>query len=269
VRTRNVRSLDRRKRRRSIVSAVLALVVLLLAGLGAYLLMTRTLVVREVAFIGNRHLKDEDLSALIGIRPKERMFTVSAREIHRRVMTSAWIKAAVVSKDLSGRIEVRVVEAVPAAVLRLSEKAYLVDSGGVVLDELRDVTAFFLPVLRDIDPSENRETYAEALRLVKVLHERKLVSYGGSLQITGRRPEDITLTVDQVPIRVGVGDVDMKLERLKFVKDEIERRKLEVEYVDLRFLDRIVIKPVSHEPPKTARPSDGKKKRTPSHDRRP
>lgn len=266
MKQRNVRSLERRRRKRSILSATIALLFVALAGLGAYLLITRALVVRDVAFVGNRHLKSDDLSALIGIRPRDRMCATSAREIHRRLMTSPWIKAAAVSKDLSGRIEVRVVEAVPTAVLRLSDKAYLIEGGGTLLEELKETTAFFLPVLHDIDPSAQKETYAEALRLVRVLHDRKLVAYGGSLQITGQRPEDITLTVDHVPIRIGVGDVDRKLERLQFVKDEIERRKLQVEYVDLRFLDRIIIKPVSSEPPKArpkaARQSDGKKKRT-------
>jgi cell division protein FtsQ len=266
MKQRNVRSLERRRRKRSILSATIALLFVALAGLGAYFVMTRTLVVREAAFVGNRHLKSDDLSALIGVRPGDRMCATSAGEIHRRLMTSPWIKAAAVSKDLSGLIEVRVVEAVPVAVLRLADKAYLIEGGGTLLEELKETTAFFLPVLYDIDPSAQKETYAEALRLVRVLHDRKLVAYGGSLQITGQRPEDITLTVDHIPIRVGVGDVDRKLERLQFVKDEIERRKLEVEYVDLRFLDRIIIKPVSSGPPK-ARPkaagqSDGKKKRT-------
>ncbi|MGO9613709.1 MAG: hypothetical protein ACLPX5_11830, partial [Dissulfurispiraceae bacterium] len=57
--------------------------------------------------------------------------------------------------------------------------------------------------------------------------------------------------------------------RLRVVKEEIERRNMLVEYVDLRFNDKIIVKPVTQVPEKKEKPvktqlktpQDGKKQK--------
>ena len=100
----------------------------------------------------------------------------------------------------------------------------------------------FLPIIKDIDHNRNREAYAEAVKFVNVLNRRTL-SYGGSIEITGQRPEDITLKLGSIAIKIGAGDFEKKIERLEFAKDEIEKRNIAVEHIDLRFADKIIVKP--------------------------
>ena len=59
-------------------------------------------------------------------------------------------------------------------------------------------------------------------------------------------PEDITLKVDSISIKVGAGDFDKKLERLEAIKDEIQKRNMTIEYIDLRFANKVIVKPLGN-----------------------
>jgi len=48
-----------------------------------------------------------------------------------------------------------------------------------------------------------------------------------------------------VVIRMGQGDYERKLSRLLALEDEIKKRQIAVDYVDLRFANRVVVKPIS------------------------
>ena len=241
---RNTRSLDRQKGRKKLRSLLLASFLAVSVCLGTYYIVRHSIRTGEIVFTGNNHLKNEELTALIKIRKGDKTFGVSGAEIQKSLLRSPWIKDAVIRRELSGRMLVKVTEAAPVAILSLSGRPYLVDRDGAVLEEMKEGTVLFLPVIKDIDPRVNAETYNEAIKFVRVLHDKRILSPGGSLEISGQRPEEIALKLDSVSIKVGIGDFERKLGRLKFVRDEIEKRNMSVEYIDLRFSNRIIVKPV-------------------------
>jgi cell division protein FtsQ len=226
-----------------IAAGVAIMVVLTAAALLAY----DHLLIREVNFYGNRHLTYEELLSLSGCSQKDRLFAVSAGDIYRKLKTSPWIKDAMVRKDLSGKVTIQITEAVAIAVLLADEKPYLVDREGLRLEEIRGEPVYFLPVIK-IDPASCKEAYQEAVVLAGILYDGKVMAHQGNIELSGTRPEDITMKVDNLPVRIGVGDLTKKLEKLNFVREELVRRNMAVEYIDLRFADKIVVKPVSREP---------------------
>jgi len=214
--------------------------VLVVAGIGA--LANEYLFIREMNFYGNRHLSEDDLKALTGCSTKSRLFSISASEIYRRLRTSPWVKDAMVRKDLTGRLDIYLTESVAIGVLLADDKPWLIDREGVRLEAIRPEQSYFLPLIKT-DPSASSEAYQEAVSLATVLHDRKLMAQAGNTEITGTRPEDITMKADDLVIKIGAGEFHKKLEKLNFVKEEIARRNMKVEYVDLRFADKIVVKP--------------------------
>jgi cell division protein FtsQ len=189
---------------------------------------------------------------------------VSSQELHQRLRGSPWVKDAVVRKDVSGKIEIKVSEAVPIAILEISDAPSLVDREGIVLEQLRDDAVLLLPVIKDIDPERDKEAYAEAVRFVRFLHDKRVISFNGNIEVTGKRPEDLSIKVDDIIIKVGAGDIERKLQRLKVVIEEIDRKKMAVEYIDIRFENKIIVKSASRHTAvdkKTAAESDEKKKK--------
>jgi cell division protein FtsQ len=216
------------------------LAVLVLAGIG--FAANEYLYIREINFYGNRHLSADDLKSLMGCSERSGFFSASAGDIHRRLKTSPWIREAHVRKDLTGRIDVHLTESVAIGVLELSDKSWLIDREGVRLEEIRREQSYFLPVVRT-DPELHVDAYHEAVILAGILYDKKILAKSGNTEIGGARPEDITVKMDELIVKIGAGGFPEKLEKLNFAKNEIAKRNMKVEYVDIRFADRIVVKP--------------------------
>jgi cell division protein FtsQ len=230
--------------KRMTVTAVGLVVVLCVAGIA--FLGNKYLFIREINFYGNRHLTNAELLSLAGLSQKRPLFSVTTGDIYQQLKTSPWIKDALVRKDLSGNVTVYLTEAVAVAVLQVDETLCLVDSDGLRLEEIRPEPVYFLPVVK-IDPTSHKEAYRDAVELARALNERKVTAHGGNIELTGTRPEDVTMKVDGVPVKIGAGDLPRKLEKLDFVRDELAKRNMSVEYIDLRFIDRIVVKPLKQD----------------------
>jgi cell division protein FtsQ len=223
----------------SVVAGV-TLAALVITGIGAA--AYEYLYIREINFYGNRHLSEDDLKKLMGCSEKSSFFSVSSGDIYRRLRQSPWIKDALVRKDLTGRIDVRLTESVAIGVLVLNDRSWLVDREGARLEEIKQEQTYFLPVIRT-DPDLNLDAYHEAVILAGILYDKKAMAKSGNTEISGARPEDITVKVDDLIVKRGAGGFPDKLEKLNFARDEILRRNMKVEYVDIRFADRIVVKP--------------------------
>jgi cell division protein FtsQ len=218
----------------------LTMTALVITGIGAA--AYEYLYIREINFYGNRHLSTDDLKKLMGCSEKSSFFSVSSGEIYRRLRQSPWIKEALVRKDLSGRIDVHLTESVAIGVLVLNDRSWLVDREGARLEEIKQEQTYFLPVIRT-DPDLNTDAYHEAVILAGILYDKKAMAKSGNTEISGARPEDIIVKVDDLTVKIGSGGFTDKLEKLNFARDEITRRNMKVEYVDIRFADRIVVKP--------------------------
>ncbi len=244
---RNIRTIKRQKARNRIRFFVFIFSLFLIAGGAIYFYVNTAVFVKEIVFIGSRQLDRDELLSLLMVRNGDRLFSISGDELYQRLRKSPWIKDAVIRKELSGRLLISLTEAVPFAILSTAEKPYLIDKDGVILEQIKEGTVFFLPVIKDINPYKNRDAYMEAVRLINALSNRNMYLYSGNIEVTGQRPENLTLKVDEVYIKIGDGDYDKKLERLEIVMNEIEKRNMAIEYIDMRFSNRVIVKPLGSE----------------------
>lgn len=244
---RNIRTIKRQKARNRIRFFVFIFSLLLIAGSSIYFYVHNYVFVKEIVFIGSRQLDRGELMSLLMVRNGDRLFSISGGELYQRLRKSPWIKDAVIRKELSGRLLINLTEAVPFAILTMENVPYLIDKDGVMLEQIKEGTAFFLPIIRDINPYKNRDAYMEAVRLINALNNRNIYLYSGNIEVTGQRPENLTLKVDNIYIKIGGGDYDKKLERLEIVMNEIEKRNMAIEYIDMRFSNRVIVKPSDSE----------------------
>lgn len=244
---RNQRTIEAGKDRKRLWFGVALFVLSIVSCAGAFYGAKKMVVVSDMTFTGAKHLKAEDLKALVRVRKGDELFGVSSSEIRTRLMKSPWVKDAVIRKELTGRIEVYIFEAVPRAVLQTQDRSMLIDRDGVLLEEVKPSAQIVLPILRGIDPVQMRDAYREALAFAEVLQARRGTLTQGDLIISGSRPEELALLIDQVSVRIGSGEFERKLTDLQFVREEIAKRNIRVEYIDLRFANRIVVKPINQD----------------------
>jgi cell division protein FtsQ len=246
-RARKGQSTSRRNRRRGRRGVtLLSLGALVLALLGGFYLVAESGVfsLRSVEFRGNTQLSRRDLMTLMGVEMGENLLKLPAREMAGYLEHSPWVRDAKLRKEYPDRLIVKVEESVPHALLRNSRGLFLLDEEGRVLEKLAGEPPAFLPVI--VDASGRKEgAFAEALALASAVRDMGLLREKESVEIAGfeHGAEGMTMRVDGMQVRMGQGMYAEKLARLMELSPEIRRRAEKVQYVDLRFKDRVVVKP--------------------------
>jgi cell division protein FtsQ len=225
-------------------AALLSVAVVVLAGFLIYRVSTGAFPVREVIFYGNKHLSDGELLAMTGMAGNEKLLAVSSKRVSSRLLQSPWIRDVCIRKDFPHRIAIKIHETSPFAILEMKGRAFLVDESGRMLEEMKDVVPF-LPVIT-ADPFKNRDIFLEALSLAMVVREKKIATERNRVEIIAEKgSESLSMVMDGVVVKMGQGDYEQKLSRLLALEDEIKKRDILVDYVDLRFANRVVVKPMS------------------------
>lgn len=215
----------------------------LASGLWIYYAGVNIFPIREIIFTGSKHITDSELRALAGVKPGDSLFALSAKAVSGRLASSSWIKAVSIRKGYPDKVLMRVTEASPFAILQMRGSSFLVDENGITLDRIND-TVPFLPVIV-ADPSKNRENFAGALNLARIVKEKGIAAERGRVEIIADKgPEDTAITIDNLVIKVGSGEYKQKLERFFDIEKEIEKRAMAVDYIDLRFENKVIVKPV-------------------------
>jgi cell division protein FtsQ len=231
---------------RSLRFLLIAIVSGALAG-GVYFAGQSSLLdLREIVFYGNKYLSEERLEGLAGVEADGKIWRISLREVAGRFSGSSWVRDVSVRKQYPGRLLVRIEEAVPTALLEKEGALYLLDGEGAVLERIKGRPVRFLPVIAG-DPESNRGAFSEAVRLAKVIRSLGLSTRRNRVEIAGFEDgaHQLTVDIDGLLVRVGEGEYQEKLSRLFELTEEIRKRNINVDYVDLRFANRVVVKPVA------------------------
>jgi len=230
-----------------IVKTVAFFVLLTGIVVGVYLFGTsRVFALKDVSFQGNHNLTADDLRTIGSIENGENLFKLSSRDKAMSLMKSPWIKDVSIRKEFPRTLMVKISEAVPQAILKTKDKLLLVDTEGTVLEELKGKREFFLPVI--IGSNEDRgAAFQDALNLAGVIQDKGIMSSAKQVEITGyeRGVEDIAVSIDGLMVKLGEDNYPEKLDMFIELADEIKKRMSDVDYyVDMRFNDRVVVKPI-------------------------
>jgi cell division protein FtsQ len=198
----------------------------------------------NIVITGNEHLSDEELKIMAGLGSDENLFRVSGRKISLKMMESPWILSATVRKEFPDRLLIHIEEAEPFALLDMKGKLFIVDDRGAMLEELRDMAVPFLPVISS-DPYREREAFGEAINLAKAIKKTGLLSQKEHIEIISHKPQELSVNIDGVVVKVGAGEYEDKLVRLTEIEHEVKNRNISVDYIDLRFANKVLVSPVS------------------------
>lgn len=234
-----------------LVRACLLLAVVAGAGLWCAVSIARApaLRVARVTVAGTRHLSSGEVLALLdGLRGQNILF-VRLDEWRDRVLTCPWVADATLHRSLPGTVEVQVVERRPIAIGRVGEDLFLVDEHGEEIDEYGPRYAEFdLPIVDGLvrvgekDAGANERRAQLASRLLRDVRARPDLARRIS-QLDVSDPRNAVVIVDQDPARVRLGD-ERFVERLQSYVDlapAIREQVPAIEYVDLRFGERVYV----------------------------
>lgn len=200
--------------------------------------------IKKVVMTGNEHLTDDELKNQAKLNPSENLLTVSSSRIFSRMLESPWIRSVSVRKEFPDRLHILIKETEPFALLDMKGKLFIVDDRGKMLEELKDSEIPFLPIISS-NPFAEKDAFFEAIRLAAVIKATGLLSSKDHIEIIAHKSQEIVVNLDGVIVKIGAGDYQEKIARLMEIEQEIKKRNISVDYIDVRFVNKIYVKPVN------------------------
>jgi cell division septal protein FtsQ len=209
--------------------------------------------VRRISVHGNVRLSSGELQAIVeGLRGTN-ILTADLGSYRRRLMESPWVSDVALRRVLPSTVEVFVSERRPMGLCRLGTTLYLVDPAGTLIDEFGPQYAEFdLPIIDGLvrAPASGQPTIDEsradlAARVIDAIAPRKDLAQRVS-QIDVRDVHDAVVLLDSDGALLHLGE-EKFLERLQSYVDlapALRQRVPDIDYVDLRFDERVYVRPV-------------------------
>jgi cell division septal protein FtsQ len=233
--------------------SLIMLVSLTILGFQVYQYFQRTasLNVGEIKIMGCLNAKETELLNLARINFKDSLMNLDLKELSRRISQHPWVDKAKVRRDWSRMaLIIEVQERVPLALI-LFDDLYFVDRHGEVFKKVGPKDRIDLPVFTGLRYSEVKERDKGAMSLIlqgvellELLGERKVLTLRQVSEIHLSKKDGLTLfTTDRgMPIRVGIGKLSEKITCLEKVLPDVQQKYKEVEYVDLNYPRKVVVK---------------------------
>ncbi len=213
--------------------------------------------VSSIKVKGNIFLPSSEVIKKAGIQLHTNILKIKPEEIKSRLDQEVWIKRATIRRELPNRIIIELQEREPFMIwmggTKQDGRGYLVDREGVLLKEVQEgeEMARNLPIFTtsSLIPLTSTESEPEMVYVQKIIPEiakilqEDIFLFKKIKEIHLSGTGSITLIPDTgtPEIRVHLLDYQRNLEYFKRLLPQLDVTHLE--YIDLRFKKRVVIKP--------------------------
>lgn len=205
--------------------------------------------ITKVIFAGQNILAGENLEERLGPIGGKSIFLQDMKILEKKLAAHPWIQSVSVTRRLPNSLYVQIVERIPYARIQLDE-VYLLDNFGILLDRAAPEYSH-LPLITGIKAGTAQPgEYAASKNIISGL---KIMHYLNQLEFflddpfnTVRIKNDYRLTFTSssrgIKVHFLAATIDEGFKNLKLILNAIEAKGLEVEYIDLSFKDKVVIK---------------------------
>ena len=213
---------------------------------------TGVLRVRRIRVHGNERLSSGEVQTLVRDLQGANILTANLARYQRVLRKSPWVSDVAIRRVLPATIDVYVSERRPFGLCRLGNQLYLIDRGGTVMDEYGPQYADFdLPIVDGLvrAPRSGKPTIDEgraelAARVVESIHgSRELRRRVSQIDVTDAHNAVILLDSDPALLHLGEDKFRERLESYLEIADALKERIPDIDYVDLRFDERVYVKP--------------------------
>jgi cell division protein FtsQ len=208
--------------------------------------------VSKISVRGNVRLSSGEVRALVDGLRGTNILAADLDAYRRQLLESPWVAEVALRRVLPSTIEVFVSERRPMGLCRLGDDLYLIDDSGTVIDQFGPRYAEFdLPIIDGlvrppggVRPAIDEARAELAARVIDAVAARRdLVTRISQIDVSDAH--DAVVLLDGDPALLHLGD-DAFLERLQAYVDlasALRDRVPEIDYVDLRFDERVYVRP--------------------------
>jgi len=206
--------------------------------------------IEEVIIKSNDCLSEDEIFYKSGIQLGENIFKLDLKKSKDFLMQEPWIKEVEIKRVIPNKIIISIKERKPAGIVHIGEEYFSSTKEGIVLSKI-DIPEgkFGLPLVLGLELDEIKigeiigkpefRTALESVNSAEVILPKKFC------RVEILSPDDFMICNkdDTLKVRVnGPEGIINKENLLREALEKIEREKLLVEYIDIRFKDSLVIK---------------------------
>jgi cell division septal protein FtsQ len=214
-------------------------------------LSAEALTVTRITVRGNERLsRGEVLALLEGLRGAS-MVTADLEQWRRKLLASPWVADAALRRELPGTLAVLVSEREPMAIGRIRDVLYLIDHQGTIIDEFGpNYAEFDLPIVDGLASRRPGSTLVDdsraglASRLIGDLQRRPdLAARLSQIDVSDIHDAIVVLKDDTALVHVGDEKFTDRVQAYVDLVPALRERIPEIDYVDLRFDERVYVRP--------------------------
>lgn len=206
--------------------------------------------IEEVIIKGNDCLSEDEIFFKSGIQLSKNIFKLDLKKSIDSLEQEPRIKEVEIKRVIPNKIIISLKERKAAAIVHIGEEYFFSTKEGMVLSKIdRTEEGFALPLLSGLEIDEIKigeiidkpefRTALESINLAEVILPKRFC------RVEILSPDDFMICNkdDTLKVRANRPEVIINKENLlREALEKIEREKLLVEYIDIRFKDSLVIK---------------------------
>jgi len=230
---------------------VVSLIFLVCFELHGFVGKTTFLKLDRVDVSGFKKLTRDEIMSSAAVKIGDDLLGLRLSRMGEQLTKNPWIASVRIRRNFPHSLSIDVVERQPVGIVSMGYLYYL-DSRGEIFKPLQEGDSLDFPVITGLseddllrDPSGAKETLKGVLALLQHLQkERGGVRLADISELHYDKGFGYTLfTINRgLPIRLGLDGFDEKLDRLSRVYSELQPQIPVLEYIDLDYSDRIVVK---------------------------
>jgi len=197
-------------------------------------------------------LSRDEIVGLTGVKLGNSLLKLDLQHVAEQLEKNPWVEKLKVRRRFPGTLSIEITERVPVAVVNMGYLYYL-DSKGEIFKPLTEGDQLDFPVLTGIteedllkDADGTKKMLTMALGLMEMLKKGTEFRLSDVSEIHLDKGYGYTLFTAQggIPVKLGNSDFQGKLVRFSRIYKELTAQIASLEYVDLNYPDKIIVKKV-------------------------
>ena len=212
--------------------------------------------VSKISVEGNERMSHgEVLAVLDGLRGRS-MVTTDLESWRQKLLDSPWVADAAIRRVLPGTVTVAISERQPMGIGRIRDALYLIDQEGAIIDEYGpNYAELDLPIIDGLAAAGGGQTLIDggraslAGRLLGELRQRPdLAARLSQVDVSDPRDAVVILKGDTALVRIGDDHFVERIQSYVDLAPALRDRVPGIDYVDLRFGERVYVRPLGAGP---------------------
>jgi cell division protein FtsQ len=221
--------------------------------------------VSRIVVRGNTRLSTGEVLSLVdGLRGTS-ILRADLGAWRRRLMASPWVADASLRRVLPSTIDVRVRERTPLALGRISGTLYLIDRQGTIIDEYGpQYSEFDLPIVDGLAAAPRDGALVDEARarlaarvIDAVARRRDIATQLSQIDVSDAQDAIVILDGDSALLHLGEEQFLERLQSYIELAPALRARVTGIDYVDLRFDERVYVRPTGGAAKSLASPATG------------